>query len=163
MLILIYFSGSVPAAASSPVPAPVKAPSTPSGSTISTEAAKFLVLINNYRASKNLGALTPNYAVLSTSAFLSNDMAANNYFSHTDSLGRSPGARMQSFGLPSNNAENIYAGSLMADDAFTAWKNSPGDNANMLRPEFKYIGIGIAYNPDSQFRYYWTTDFSSYN
>eukprot|EP01041_Mallomonas_annulata_P015586 gene15586-32927_t len=57
--------------------------------------------------------------------------------------------------------ENIYAGGQSAAEAFDAWKNSPGHNTNMLRPQYNYIGIGIAYNGNSNYGWYWTNDFAS--
>jgi uncharacterized protein YkwD len=92
---------------------------------------------------------------------MSQDMANKNYFSHTDSLGRDPFMRMAAFGYnyPHTAGENIAAGMDSAQAAFTAWKNSPGHNANMLGSGYTVIGIGRAYNSSSTYGWYWTTDF----
>lgn len=38
-----------------------------------------------------------------------------------------------------------------ADALLRIWINSPGHNANMLKPDYKYIGVGIADNGTSRF------------
>jgi hypothetical protein len=88
-------------------------------------------------------------------------MATNNYFSHTDSLGRDPFERMADFGYTYNTwkGENLAAGADTAQGAFNLWKNSPGHNANMLNGNFKVIGIARVYGAGSQYGWYWTTDF----
>ncbi len=78
---------------------------------------------------------------------MSQDMGANNYFSHTDSQGRDPFARMAAFGYNYNTwkGENLAAGTESAQAAFDMWRNSSGHNANMLNGNFTVIGIGRAY------------------
>src|SRR3989304_854393 len=76
------------------------------------------------------------------SDWMSNDMAVNNYFSHTDSLGRDPFQRMAAFGYSYNTwkGENLVAGADTAQGAFDLWKNSPGHNANIMNANFKAMG-----------------------
>ena len=57
--------------------------------------------------------------------------------------------------------ENIAAGIEAPEEAFETWRNSPGHNRNILACQFKEIGIGRVYAPDSQYGWYWTTDFGS--
>src|SRR3970040_2369474 len=59
-----------------------------------SEEQAFLTLINNYRAQNGLGALSLNTQLNNAAEWMSNDMGANNYFSHTDSLGRHPFQRV---------------------------------------------------------------------
>ena len=47
----------------------------------------------SYRASNGLGSLTISTNLNRGAAWMAQDLADNNYFSHTDSLGRSPYAR----------------------------------------------------------------------
>ena len=121
------------------------------------EENAFLGLINQYRAANGLGELSLNDA----SRWMSADMGANNYFSHTDSLGRDPFTRMAAFGYTYNTwkGENLAAGVDSAQAAFNLWKDSPGHNANMLNGNFHVIGIGRVYTPGSGYGWYWTTDF----
>ena len=125
------------------------------------EEQAFLALINNYRAQNGLGTLSLNTELTNASDWMSNDMGANNYFSHTDSLGRDPFQRMAAFGYSYNTwkGENLAAGADTAQGAFNLWKNSPGHNANMLNANFKVIGIGRVYTGGSTYGWYWTNDF----
>ncbi len=125
------------------------------------EEQAFLGLINQYRAANGLGALSLDGQLNSAALWMSQDMAANNYFSHTDSLGRDPFTRMAAFGYTYNTwkGENLAAGTEGAQASFDIWKSSPGHNANMLNGNFTVIGIGRAYNAASGFGWYWTTDF----
>jgi len=58
--------------------------------------------------------------------------------------------------------ENIAAGYSTAAAVFEAWKKSSGHNANMLKAEFKVIGISLKVVPGTTYTYYWTTDFGGY-
>jgi uncharacterized protein YkwD len=133
-----------------------------SGVTLSLEESNFLTLINNYRAQNGLGTLTASVTLTQASQWMSADMASKDYFSHTDSLGRSPFTRMEDFGYTqsSYSGENIAAGNSTASATFTQWKNSPGHNANMLGSSYKAIGIGRVQGSGG-YGWYWTTDFGS--
>ena len=150
--------------------------STPSGkaqsTTLDAEQSAFLTLINNYRAQNGAGPLQVSVTLQQSSQWMSADMAAKNYFSHTDSLGRNPFTRMAAFGYPYSPAgENIAAGYSDAQSTFTQWQNACDADAsgnctyahryNMLYSSYKVIGIGRAYNAASTYRYYWTTDFGA--
>ena len=137
---------------------------------LDSEESAFLTLINNYRAQNGAGPLQVSVALRQSSLWMSGDMAAKNYFSHTDSLGRTPGTRMAAFGyayLPWG--ENIAAGNSIGQAAFNQWLTACDADAsgnctyahrqNMLNRSYKVIGIGRAYNAASTYRWYWTTDF----
>jgi uncharacterized protein YkwD len=128
------------------------------------EETAFLGLINQYRAQNGLGGLAVSGTLTTASLWMSQDMGANAYFSHTDSLGRDPFTRMAAFGYNYNTwkGENLAAGADSAQSAFDLWKNSPGHNANMLNGNFQAIGIGRANVAGSPFGWYWTTDFGGF-
>jgi hypothetical protein len=114
-----------------------------------------LQLINNYRSQNGLPALSWSSSLSQAAAWMSNDMNANNYFSHTDSAGRNPGTRIKQCGYNwTSYAENIFPNSTEPQDAFDAWKNSPPHNANMLNASYREAGIGLVGN-------YWTLDLGS--
>jgi uncharacterized protein YkwD len=125
------------------------------------EAAAFLVLINNYRQQNNLAPLIASHDLGAAAEHHSEDMADKNYFNHTGLDGSSPKDRIVAHGYAFDTfwGENISAGRANAQEAFDAWKASPGHNANMLSPNFVSIGISMATNPDSEFKEYWTTVF----
>src|SRR5437764_11004248 len=62
--------------------------------TLDAEQSAFVILINNYRAQNGAGPLQVSVTLQQSSQWMSGDMAAKNYFSHTDSLGRDPFTRM---------------------------------------------------------------------
>lgn len=130
-----------------------------------SEELAFLALINNYRSQNGLGTLTISTNLNRGAAWMAEDLAVNNYFSHTDSLGRSAYQRAIDCGYPSGAGENLAAGGAWASAqaAFTAWQNSPGHNANMLGQYYKQIGIARYYLAGSQYGWYWATTFGTTN
>lgn len=130
-------------------------------SALDNEESTFLGMINDYRAQHGLGKLSTNGKLAETARWMANDMAAKDYFSHTDSLGRDPFKRMADFGYTHNTwkGENLAAGVEGAAAAFKLWKESPGHNENMLNPNFTVIGIARAHGPSSTFGWYWATEF----
>lgn len=127
---------------------------------LDSEQSAFLTLINNYRAQNGAGPLQISVALQNASQWMSGDMAAKGYFSHTDSLGRDPFRRMADFGYSYAPAgENIAAGNASAQSTFNQWQASSGHQANMLNAGYKVIGIGRVYNSASPYRWYWTTNF----
>lgn len=150
------------------VEAKAKKPSRPSAPqrvaapvNLDADEATFLTLINQYRQSRGLAALTVNQSLSAAADWHSNDMATKAYFAHNDSLGRTPFQRMAAFGYTANTwkGENIAAGYANAAAVFAGWQRSPGHNANMLNPNFRTIGIGKVVRAGSPYTTYWTTDF----
>ncbi len=130
--------------------------------TFDAEERRFAELINQYRAQNSLPALTVSVNLNRESSWLAKDMADKNYFSHTDSLGRSPEVRGADCGTKPLIGENIAAGTTRdtAQEAFDAWKASDGHNKNMLNSGYKQIGIARYYRSGSTYGWYWVTDFS---
>lgn len=132
---------------------------------LESEKSAFLVLINQYRQQNGVPPLAVSNALTAAAQLHSEDMATNNYFSHTSLDGRTFVDRIRQAGYTYNTwlGENIAAGYSTAQSVFNAWKNSPGHNENMLNPNFKVIGIGLAYDASSTYGWYWTTDFGGYD
>lgn len=130
---------------------------------LDSEEQAFLGLINAYRAENGLAALTVSTNLNRGSAWMVNDMAANNYFAHTDSAGRSAYQRAIDCGYPQGAGENLAAGSnwSTAQAVMTAWKASAGHNTNMLTGYYRQIGIARYYLAGSQYGWYWATTFGS--
>ena len=128
------------------------------------EEQAFMELLNDYRAQNGLGPIGLDSNIQSATEWMSTDMGENNYFSHTDSLGRSPWDRMCDFGYCYNTwkGENVAAGYQTAQAGFDAWRDSPGHNANMLGENYFVMGIALVYTPGSTYGYYWTNDFGGY-
>ncbi len=62
--------------------------------------------------------------------------------------------------LYKNAAENVLGGAGTAKSAFELWKNSEGHWKNITNSVYKYTGVGIAYDPDSKYGWYWVQIFS---
>ena len=154
-------------------PAPTPTP-TPAGTpTLDSEEWAFLTLINNYRAQNGAGPLQVSVALENAAQWMSNDMAAKNYFSHTDSLGRSTGARLSAFGYTySPWGEDLAAGYSDAQSTFDQWSTACDPDASgnctyahrqiMLGSGFTAIGIARASGSGTSYGWYWTTDFGGY-
>jgi uncharacterized protein YkwD len=141
---------------------PASAPPAPSSDQPDAEEADFLARINAYRAQNNVSPLAISAGLTRTATWLSGDMAAKGYFSHTDSLGRDLTARLRAFGVTGNTfwGENIAGGNAGAAETFAQFVASPEHNENMLRPAFTTIGIGRAHG-GPPYEWYWTTDFGN--
>ncbi|HEY1342283.1 MAG TPA: CAP domain-containing protein, partial [Bryobacteraceae bacterium] len=168
-----YEPGSCSGCSSTPTPTPTPTPA-PSGTpTLDSEEWAFLTLINNFRAQNGLGALQVSVGLENAAKWMSGDMAAKNYFSHTDSLGRSTGTRLAALGYPySPWGENLAAGYADAQSAFTGWLNACDPDGsgnctyahrqNMLGAGYKVIGIARAFGSGSSYGWYWATDFGGF-
>ncbi len=129
---------------------------------ISSEEQAFLGLINQYRAQNGAPALSISTGLTRMATWHATDMATKNYFSHTDSLGRSFSTRLgQCDASGGSSAENIAAGYSTAQQVFDGWRNSAGHNVNMLNPAYRYIGLARV--TGGTYGTYWVTDFSSIN
>ncbi|MEX2551895.1 MAG: CAP domain-containing protein [Actinomycetota bacterium] len=131
---------------------------------LDAEELAFCKLINDYRVANGRPALLVSTDLSEAADWHTDDMAAKNYFSHTDSLLRDPFVRMAAFGYIHNTwkGENIAAGNSTASGTFTQWKNSSGHNANMLNANFKVMGIARSYNAASTYDYYWNNNFGGF-
>lgn len=52
-------------------------------------------------------------------------------------------------------AENIACGYDTAEATFNQWKNSPSHWSNILNPNITHIGVGVAYDGNSDYVWYW--------
>lgn len=131
--------------------------------TASADVDSLVRLINQYRNSKGLPSLYEDKYLMNASCWMAGDMAAKNYFSHTDSLGRTWDKRLTAFGVGTSywRGENLAAGASTGLSVLNLWKNSPGHNAVLLNPNFRRIGVGVAYNINSTYDWYWAADFAS--
>lgn len=115
-------------------------------------------LTNAARVKHGLSPLRWAKAVVATARGHSTDMAENNYFSHTNLEGQSPFERLQEDGITFQMAgENIATGQTSSIFAHEGLMNSLGHRKNILKPEFKALAVGAAFNGESQ--PYYTEDF----
>ncbi len=154
--LVVAIALTIPSQAAQAVPA-----SLPAGAYCAdAEDQAFLGLINDYRAQNGLGTLQLSQTLGGAAQAHASEMATNNYFDHTMLGGGTVGDNLLANGYTDlTYGENIAAGMETAPDALTTWQNSPGHNANMLRSSFNAIGIARAYDPNSTYGWYWTTNF----
>ena len=116
-----------------------------------------LRLINGYRKSKGLGALTINSLLTKTAKQHSRDLAKHDRISHYGSDGSNPWDRVERSGYkPQLAAENVGTGQLTIAEVMQGWKDSPGHNKNLLLPDAKHVGIALVYDPKTEFKTFWT-------
>lgn len=52
--------------------------------------------------------------------------------------------------------ENIASGMSTPEATFEQWRNSPSHWAAIMSPKYTHMGVGVTYDPDSQYGWYWT-------
>lgn len=141
-----------------------------SGPELDEQEIEFVRLLNEYRKANGLGCVSVSPTANAAAEYMSRKMGEEGFFDHNEPpctssgcTGRDPFERMQAFGHDgwTTAGENIAAGSDTAAAVFQGWKNSPGHNQNMLRPQFTAIGIARVEVPGSRYRIYWTNTFSN--
>lgn len=120
---------------------------------------------NRERAQHGLAPLTGNSSLANVARAHSQDMATNNFFGHIGSDGSSPFDRVTRAGFSTqcHSTENVllsqfgFPGSPLVlthdtrnriqatpERAVETWMNSPGHRANILNPNMRHIGVGVA-------------------
>jgi uncharacterized protein YkwD len=98
-----------------------------------------------------------NDRLFSAAARHSSDMAVNNYFSHTGLDGRSAAQRVAAEGYAwSWVGENIAAGQTSVSAVMGGWLASPGHCANIMRAEYRDVGVSCVQQGGSTYGRYWT-------
>ncbi|MEW9052013.1 MAG: CAP domain-containing protein [Neobacillus sp.] len=108
-------------------------------------------LTNATRVNHELSILTWDDHVRETARKHSLDMAENQYFDHTNLQGKSPFDRMSEDNIVFLLAgENLATGQLSSIYAHEGLMNSLGHRKNILAADFEYLGVGVAFNEQSQ-------------
>lgn len=123
---------------------------------------RVLDLMNDERDKAGLAPLKFSDKLCVTARWHAMDMAVGNYFEHRDRQGRTVGERLSSFGYQYRYCgQNIAAGQQSPEEVVKAWMKSPGHRENILRREFREVGIAFVQNPNSRYGRYWVQDFGS--
>jgi uncharacterized YkwD family protein len=119
-----------------------------------------LTLTNQERQKEGLSPCAGSDTNLNRSARAkSEDMAANNYFSHDSPTYGDPFAMMRNFGVQYQSAgENIAMGQPTPQEVVTAWMNSPGHRKNIMNGAYTHLGVGYVLKNGKA---YWTQQFIS--
>ncbi len=104
---------------------------------------EMLVLINNERKKEGLAPLRLDRELIPVARAHSRDMFARSYFSHISPEGESPFDRIRKAKVPFIAAGENLALAQTLRIAHQGLMESPGHRANILRPTFGRVGIGI--------------------
>ena len=114
-----------------------------------------LCLLNAERSSEGLQRLRANHKLQRAARGHSRTMVRRGFFDHTSPTGSTMTGRISRAGYRrwASLGENIAwgTGRLGTPEAIVeAWMNSPGHRANILRPTFREIGIGVVVGAPTQ-------------
>lgn len=113
--------------------------------------------INEVRTGRGRSPLDRSPKLDDVAQHHSDDMAENDYFSHTSPTGESLSDRYSQFGIGCQGGENIFkyrasfgvGPETVANRAVESWMGSPGHRENILRVRFSSEGIGVTYAGDT--------------
>lgn len=111
---------------------------------VSQDETYMLQLINNDREKMGLNKLTMDTDLARIARLKSEDMVANNYFSHESPTYGSPFEMMKDNGISYKMAAENIAKNSSIYNAHKALMGSEGHRTNILNPDYNKIGIGIA-------------------
>lgn len=126
-----------------------------------------VALVNIERAAVGCNPVTIHTQLNQAALGHSQDMALNDFFSHTGSNGSTPWQRITAsgYGSFSTAGENIAAGYSSPQEVMNGWMNSSGHRANILNCAFQHIGVGYYYLANDtgsvNYHHYWTQVFAS--
>ncbi|HEX5603380.1 MAG TPA: CvpA family protein [Pyrinomonadaceae bacterium] len=104
---------------------------------------QMLDLVNQERQAAGLNTLAADPELTQVARQHSTDMFARGYFAHDTPEGLSPFDRMNKAGVRFLTAGENLALAPTLPLAHTGLMNSPGHRANILRPQFGRVGIGV--------------------
>jgi uncharacterized protein YkwD len=126
-------------------------------------ASRVYELVNQHRINNGLKPLVWNQSIANVAQNWSDSMDPNIEAGGNAGFYHNPSFADQYPAGWNAAAENIAINSN-ADALFTAWKNSPGHNANMLNPNLTDFGFGYAYLDSGMYatQYVATQNFAGY-
>jgi uncharacterized protein YkwD len=139
-----------------PRPAPTTTTTTPTAPAPSV-ATQILTRVNAERTKAGCKAVVLDARLTAAAAGHAQDMATNNYFSHTSKDGRSFVDRIRAQGYPVPRSENIAAGQPTVTAVVDAWMASSGHRANIL--DCSAVAMGAACARGGSYGFYWVQDF----
>ena len=154
---------------SSPAPTPTETPASPEPTTSAAPpppttkaaarvapsvAAQVISRVNDERAKSGCEPLSEESHLTKAAQDYSDQMSAENFFSHTSPDGTTFDQRIRNAGYAKPGAENIAKGQTSAAQVMDAWMNSEGHRANILNCSLTRIGVGYTAKGS-----YWVQDF----
>ena len=128
-------------------------------------AAQVVDIVNAQRAQEGCPALIVDPRLVEAADGHSEDMALNDFVSHTGSDGCSPADRIEAAGYQWLVwAENIASGYSTPEDVVAGWMESTGHRENILNCDLEDTGVGYYYLSDDPgdevWHHYWTQVFA---
>lgn len=110
-----------------------------------------LAATNANRLGNNQAELTMNPELTSAAQAKAEDMVSRDYWSHIAPDGKTPWAFINDSGYKYKSAgENLAFGFNSSEQTVAGWMNSPSHRENMLKPNYREVGFGIAYSQNFQ-------------
>lgn len=114
-------------------------------------SSSLLAFTNDYRAQYQVDALTIDPQLAAAAQAKAEDMAKNNYWSHTSPAGQTPWSFIAASGYNYQVAgENLAYGFTGAQQVVIGWMNSPEHRNNILDGTYQNVGFGVASSPNYQ-------------
>lgn len=104
---------------------------------------QMLSMVNAERIKEGLNTVKADPELAEVARQHSRDMFQRGYFSHVAPEGKGPFDRMREAGVKFSHAGENLALAQTLDLAHSGLMHSPGHRANILRPQFGRLGIGI--------------------
>ncbi|MFJ8886906.1 CAP domain-containing protein [Streptomyces sp. NPDC102402] len=136
--------------------APSRTADAPASPSSTSAQAAVLALVNQERAKVGCSPVTTSASLTALAQDFSEDMAARDFFGHTDPDGATPWDRAAAAGVQGLGGENIARGQADAQAVMDAWMNSDGHRANILNCDYKTLGVGVHLGSGGP---WWTQDF----
>ena len=125
----------------------------------SSMTSQVVNLVNSERAAQGLTALQKDSRLAALAQQKAEDMAKNQYFSHTSPTYGSAFDMLKAAGYNYKTAgENIAMGQKSAASVMDGWMHSSGHRANILHTSYEKIGVGYAVSADGM--PYWVQIFA---
>ncbi len=125
--------------------------------------AEMLARVNAQRKKAGAAPLSANARLDLAAQRHAEDMLARNFFAHASPEGKTVRDRVQTadYGWRAVG-ENIAEGQFSVDEVMETWMNSPGHRKNILDPNFKELGVGLALGPSGgRHRIVWAQAFGA--
>lgn len=111
----------------------------------SPNVARIITLTNAERIREGLLPFVENALLSRAAQYKAEDMAEHGYYAHIAPDGKTPQYWIDRVGYPYRIiGENLVVNRTDAEAVVSAFMGSPGHRANILRDDFKEIGVGVA-------------------
>lgn len=149
VLLLLFAAGGcaapaddVQSATAAPAPAAAAPSAEPSVAALATPFAAAYARINEIRAARGLGPVTPDRRLIAAARRHARDMVQNDFMGHVGSDGSNSGLRADAAGYGWRLiAENVAAGPGNAQEVIDMWMRSPGHRHNLLTRGAIHAGL----------------------